>query len=470
MISGRDAFGQALLDLAAAHPEMVVLDADVSSSTKTAAFGKKYPERFFNVGVAEANMADIAGGMATCGLRPVVSTFALFLTLKAADQIRNVTCYNNLPVIFAGGYGGLSDSYDGASHQSIEDLAIMRALPNMAVVVPGDPIEVKSALEQALRRNGPTYLRLGRNPSAVLFADAPALEIGRIRKLRDGGDVTIAVCGIPTGMALAAVDELAARGVQAELLEVSTLKPLDADALVASARKTGRVLTVEEHSVIGGLGGAVAECLCRRQPVPIDFVGVPDCFAESGDYVPLMAKYGISPAAIVAQALNLLAAGPARLPSAAGDHRPPPEPLPPMTTYRCDHVHLKAGDVERTARWYVDTLGAKITFEGQFKGSKVYYLEIGGFTFIVFGQLQGEEGAAQPIEPSLRTRFGVDHFGFAVEEMDVAVGELRAKGVNVLERPWSPRPGLRICYIEAPDRVRIELSERKAVPPKQAGA
>jgi lactoylglutathione lyase len=141
-----------------------------------------------------------------------------------------------------------------------------------------------------------------------------------------------------------------------------------------------------------------------------------------------------------------------------------------MTTYRCDHVHLKAVDVERTARWYVATLGAKITFEGQFKGSKVYYLEIGGFTFIVFGQLQGEEGAAQPIEPTLLTRFGVDHFGFAVDCMESTVGELRAKGVTVLEGPWSPRPGLTICYIEAPDQVRIELSERKPAPAVGVGA
>jgi transketolase len=309
-MSGRDAFGQALLDLAATFPEMVVLDADVSSSTKTAAFGRKHPHRFFNLGVAEANMADIAGGMATCGLRPVVSTFALFLTLKAADQIRNVTCYNRLPVVFAGGYGGLSDSYDGASHQSIEDLAVMRALPNLAVVVPGDPTEVKAALEQALRRDGPTYLRLGRNPSPVLFATEPPLEIGRIRKLRDGGDVTIAVCGIPTAMALAAADELARRGVQADVLEVSTLKPLDAETLTASARKTGRVLTVEEHSVIGGLGGAVAECLGRQHPVPLDYVGVADCFAESGEYGALLAKYGISPASIRDKALGLLAAPP----------------------------------------------------------------------------------------------------------------------------------------------------------------
>jgi transketolase len=306
MISGRDAFGQALLDLADVHPEMVVLDADVSSSTKTQAFGRKYPGHFFNVGVAEANMADMAGGMATCGLRPVVSTFALFLALKATDQIRNVTCYNNLPVIFAGGYAGLSDSYDGASHQSLADLAIMRALPNMTVVVPGDSVEVKAALEQALRRNGPTYIRLGRNPSPVLFEKEPPLQTVKIRKLRDGKDLTLAVCGIPTYMAIEAAGLLAQRGIEADLLEISTLKPMDTETLIASVQKTRRVLTVEEHSVIGGLGGAVAETLARCAPTVMEFIGVQDRFTESGDYLPLLGKYGISIAHIVEKARRLL--------------------------------------------------------------------------------------------------------------------------------------------------------------------
>jgi transketolase len=305
MISGRDAFGQALLELAEIYPEMVVLDADVSSSTKTLEFGKKYPARFFNVGVAEANMADIAGGMATCGLRPVVSTFALFLALKAADQIRNVTCYNNLPVVFAGGYAGLSDSYDGASHQSIADLALFRALPNMTVVVPGDATEVKAALEQALRRNGPTYIRLGRNPSPVLFENAPRLETGKIRKLRDGADVTLAVCGIPTYMAIRAAELLSGQGIEADLLEISTLKPLDSGVLAESARKTGCVLSIEEHNVVGGLGSAVAEALVKLAPAKMDFVGVQDQFTESGDYLLLLKKYGISVAAIVKKSQEL---------------------------------------------------------------------------------------------------------------------------------------------------------------------
>jgi transketolase len=252
-------------------------------------------------------MADIAGGMATCGLRPVVSTFALFLALKAADQIRNVTCYNNLPVVFAGGYAGLSDSFDGASHQSIADLAIMRALPNMTVVVPCDPSEVQPALAQALRRNGPTYLRLGRNPSPVLFAQAPVAEAGAIRHLRAGNALTMVVCGIPTYLAVAAAERLAAESIDVDLFAVSTLKPLDGETLAASARRTGHVLTIEEHSVIGGLGGAVAEALARLAPVPMEFIGVQDCFTESGDYLALLEKHGLSVEKITAVARRFAA-------------------------------------------------------------------------------------------------------------------------------------------------------------------
>ena len=305
-ISMRDAFGEALLQFAPDIPELMVLDADVSSSTKTGLFGQQYPERFFNVGVAEANMIDIAGGMATCGLRPVVSAFAIFIALKGADQVRNVVCYNNLPVVFAAGYAGLSDSYDGASHQSITDLAVMRSMPNMTVVVPGDGVEVQQALKQALSRPGPTFIRMSRNPSPTLFEGAAELEIGKIRKIRDGADLTIAVCGVPTSLAIDAAEQLAQQGTSVDLLEVSTLKPLDTEALVQSAQKTGRVVTVEEHNLYGGLGSAVAEALSRRCPVTMEMIGVQDCFTESGDYGELMAKYGISTEAIVNKAKGLL--------------------------------------------------------------------------------------------------------------------------------------------------------------------
>lgn len=305
-VAMRDAFGQALVDLAGEIPELVVLDADVSSSTKTAGFGAAHPDRFFNVGVAEANMADIAAGMATCGLRPVISSFSLFLTLKCADQIRNTICYNNLPVVLAGGYGGLSDSYDGASHQAILDVAMMRVLPNMVVVVPADGVEMQQALRQALRRNGPTFLRICRNETPVLFADAAPLTIGKARKLRDGSDLTIGVCGVPTSMAMQAAEQLASQGISVDLLELSTLKPMDIEALVTSASKTKRMLTVEEHTIHGGLGGAVAEVLAKHAPTKMDYVAIQDRFAESGDYAALMTKYGISIQAIVEKAKALV--------------------------------------------------------------------------------------------------------------------------------------------------------------------
>jgi transketolase len=305
-VAMRDAFGETLLSLATEFPEMVVLDADVSTSTRTAAFGKRHPDRFFNVGVAEANMVDIAAGMATCGLRPVVNTFALFLTLKAADQIRNIVCYNKLPVILAGNYAGLSDSYDGASHQSILDVAIMRAMPNLTVIVPADGVELRQALTAALRHDGPAYIRICRNPTPVLFADAPPLEIGKIRKLKDGNDLTIAVCGVPTSMAIEAADRLARRGVSVDLLEVATIKPIDAEALAVSARKTGKVLTVEEHTIHGGLGSAMAEVLSQCAPARMSLIGIDDKFTESGDYDALLRKYGISVERIESEAMGLL--------------------------------------------------------------------------------------------------------------------------------------------------------------------
>ena len=307
-VAMREAFGEALLAIAPDVPELVVLDADVSSSTRTAPFGQRYPDRFFNVGVAEANMVDIAAGMATCGLRPVVSTFALFLSLKAADQVRNIVCYNKLPVVLAGNYAGLSDSYDGASHQAILDIAIMRAMPNLTVVVPADGVELRQALAAALRRKGPVYLRICRNPTPVLFADAPPLEIGKIRKLRDGGDLTIAVCGVPTSMAMEAAERLAEREISVDLLEVATIKPIDVETLVDSVRKTGRVLTVEEHSVHGGLGGAVAEVVCQHAPARMRMVGVQDTFTESGAYDALLRKYGISADRIESEAMQLRSA------------------------------------------------------------------------------------------------------------------------------------------------------------------
>jgi transketolase len=306
LISMRQSFGEKLLELASKIPEMVVLDADVSSSTQTIHFGEKYPERFFNVGVAEANMVDIAAGMAACGLRPVASAFAIFISLKATDQIRNTICYNNLPVVLVGGYAGLSDSFDGASHQSVLDIAIMRAMPDMRVIVPADAPEFTTLLEESLKLDGPTYFRICRNDSPVVTPEFPSQPFGRINVLKEGVDITLAACGITVPMALEAAQQLNVKGISAEVLNISCLKPLDAYTLIQSASKTGRVISIEEHSVIGGLGSAVSECLIRNHPVKTEMIGIQDVFTETGPYDELLEKYGISTGSIVEKAMEII--------------------------------------------------------------------------------------------------------------------------------------------------------------------
>lgn len=305
-IAMREAFGKALLNLSGDFPRMVVLDADVSNSTQTVHFGKKYPDRFFNIGVAEANMVDIAGGMATCGLHPVVSTFAIFLTLKAADQIRNVLCYNQLPVTLVGGYAGLSDSFDGASHQSIIDLAVMRAMPNMKVLVPSDAVEMEQALRIAMEEEGPVYVRSSRNPTPVLFGNQAPMEIGKVRKIHNGNDITIAACGVPVFMAIEAAERLETRGITVDLLNVSSIKPFDEKAIIESVSKTGKILTVEEHSIIGGLGCAVAEVLAQTACGKMVSIGIRDVFTDTGPYMDLLDKYGISTDQIYNTAVKML--------------------------------------------------------------------------------------------------------------------------------------------------------------------
>lgn len=301
-IAMRDAFGKKLVELGVTHPNLVVLDADVSSSTKSALFGKAYPERFFNVGVAEANMVDIAAGMATAGLRPVVNAFAIFLALKATDQIRNTICYNNLPVIIAGAYGGLSDSFDGASHQAITDIAIMRALPNMQVIVPSDSFQAEQALEYALTQQGPVYIRLNRNA----MPDLPKAAAISTVKVTEGSDVTIAANGITASFAAEAAELLKKEGIKAEVFSVPMVKPFGIEAIVESVAKTGRLLTVEEHVLAGGFASAVSEVFMKRGiSCRFDAIGIEDTFTESGPYIPLLAKYGISAENIAARAMAL---------------------------------------------------------------------------------------------------------------------------------------------------------------------
>lgn len=293
LIATRDAYGQALAELGGENPNVVVLDADLSKSTKTAEFGKKYPDRFFNIGIAEANMVGMAAGLALTGKIPFVSTFAIFGTGRAYDQVRNAVCYPHLNVKLALSHAGVTLGEDGASHQMLEDLALMRALPNMTVVVPADATETKQAMRALAAMDGPAYLRLGRPPVPVLFDDSYKFQIGKAPKLRDGKDVAILACGVLVGEAMQAAEQLEKEGVSALVLNVSTIKPLDEEAVVAAARQCGCVVTAEEHNVMGGMGSAVAEALARRLPTPMRFIGTQDTFGESGKPDELLEKYGL---------------------------------------------------------------------------------------------------------------------------------------------------------------------------------
>ncbi|MGH4039096.1 MAG: transketolase family protein [Sphaerochaeta sp.] len=302
----REAFGQALAKMGETHPELVVLDADVSSSSKSAIFGKKYPDRFFNCGVAEGNLVGVAAGMATAGFHPVINAFAIFLALKGADQIRNDICYNNLPVIIAGAYGGLSDSFDGASHQSITDIAIMRAFPNMQVIVPSDANQAEQALEYALTQKGPVYIRLNRNA----IPDLPVSDdfsSGKIIECKKGKDITIAANGITASYVNEAAELLSKEGIDTEVISVPFIKPLDGEGIAKSALKTGKLLCVEEHNVQGGFASAISEYFMKNGiSCKFDCIGIEDRFTETGPYDELLAKYGISAENIVNKAKALI--------------------------------------------------------------------------------------------------------------------------------------------------------------------
>jgi len=291
MVAIRDSFGQALVELGRENSEIVVLDADVSSSTKTALFGKAFPDRFFNFRIAEANMMDAAAGFATAGKIPFASTFGFLTVLRAGEQLRSSIAYPKLNVKICGAYGGLSDSYDGVSHQSVYDLAIMRATPNMTVVVASDDILTRKAVKAVAQYHGPVYLRLCRNEVPVLENEDRTFEIGKGILLRDGSDVTIIVTGILVSKALDAAERLKEEGIQARVIEIHTLKPLDEELIIKAAHETRGIVTVEEHSSIGGLGSAVAECVVQHCPVRVEMVAIRDTFAETGPYDALLEKY-----------------------------------------------------------------------------------------------------------------------------------------------------------------------------------
>ncbi len=301
----REVFGDTLCEAGDEFPDMMVLDADVSSSTQTRRFGERYPDRFFNFGIAEANMTGAAAGMAATGMIPVVSTFAFLIALRAGDDVRSLIAYNSLNVKLAGGYAGLSDFADGASHQAVTDLAVMRAMPNMTVLVPSDVETTRGAVHAMLEFSGPVYLRLSRGPVASLHDGDEGFEIGRSNVLRSGRHVTLAVSGTLLSECLNAAEELGRQGIDAAVIEFPTLKPFDAGALTALAAETGHVVTVEEHSIIGGLGSAAAEALAESGcPARLMRIGLDDCFGESGQYDQLLDKYRLSAPHIVRRTLE----------------------------------------------------------------------------------------------------------------------------------------------------------------------
>lgn len=297
--STREAYGKALVALGAENPDIVVLEADLSKSTKTADFAKHYPERFFNMGIAEANMMGTAAGFATTGKIPFASTFAVFATGRAFEQIRNSIAYPKLNVKIAATHAGVTVGEDGGSHQAIEDVAIMRALPNMTVLVPADGEETRQAIYAAAAYKGPVYIRMGRLDVPLLFDEKYTFEIGKANVIREGSDVAIFANGVMVAAALEAAEELAGRGVQVAVVNVASVKPLDEETIIRMAKATGAVVTAEEHTIIGGLGSAVAEVLAENVPTPMVRVGLKDSFGQSGRPNELLEKYGLTATDIV---------------------------------------------------------------------------------------------------------------------------------------------------------------------------
>jgi transketolase len=304
----RKAYGEALVKLGHANPDVVVLSADVSNSDFSFLFQETFPDRFFNVGIAEQALVDVAAGLAFSGKIPFANTFAIFFATRALEMVRTHLCYGEANVKLMGAYAGLSDSFDGPTHHSITDIAIMRSLPNMTVIVPSDTMAVAKLLPQVAAWEGPVYFRLNRNEVPVLFDDNYAPRIGEAMMLRPGRDVTLIATGLMVSRSLDAASVLASEGIDARVLEVHTVKPLDVESVVQAARDTGALVTAEEHSIIGGLGGAVAEVVSEAYPVPIKRVGLHDRFAETGPYQNLLDCYGMNLQDVIEAARQAVAA------------------------------------------------------------------------------------------------------------------------------------------------------------------
>ena len=293
-IATRESYGEALAELGKEHEDIVVLDADLSNATKTNTFQKAFPERHINCGIAEGNMMAIAAGIAAAGKVPFASTFAMFAAGRAFEQVRNSIGYPQLNVKIGATHAGLSVGEDGASHQCNEDIATMRVIPGMTVISPCDDVEARAAVRAAYEMKGPVYLRFSRLASPVINdPESYNFEIGKGITLREGKDITLIATGLMVSRTLEAADRLAAEGISAEVINIHTIKPLDEELVIASAKKTGKVVTVEEHSVIGGLGSAVCDLLAEKAPTPVKRIGVQDVFGESGPAEEVLSKYGL---------------------------------------------------------------------------------------------------------------------------------------------------------------------------------
>ena len=301
-IATRDSYGKALAELGAQYDNLVVLDADLAGATKTGTFQKAFPERHFDCGIAEANMICIAAGLSTTGLVPFASSFAMFAAGRAFEQVRNSIGYPHLNVKIGATHGGISVGEDGASHQCCEDFALMRSIPGMTVICPADDVEARAAVKAAYEMEGPVYLRFGRLAVPVFHEEGMKFEIGKGEILRDGADVAIIANGLMVNEALVAAEELAAAGINAMVINMATIKPLDEELVLAAAKKCGKVITCEEHSVIGGLGEAVCAVLSEKLPTPVKRIGVNDEFGHSGPAAALLKQFGLSAENIVAVA------------------------------------------------------------------------------------------------------------------------------------------------------------------------
>lgn len=306
MKSTREAYGDALLELGESNPDVVVLDADLAKSTTSIKFKQAFPDRFIECGIAELNMIDIAAGLAVSGKICYTGSFAVFISLRAIEAVRNTVCYANLNVKLCPSHGGITVGEDGASHQTVEDLSIVRSIPNLRVVVPADYYEAKAAVKKAAEIEGPFYIRMGRPAVPFIYDENYIFGLGKALRLREGTDVSIFACGLMVNAALGAAEILAKQGISSEVLNVHTLKPLDENAILESAGKTGRVVTAEENTILGGLGSAVAEALSERLPTPLKRVGIKDSFGVSGSSNELLEHFGLTAENIVQAAKDLM--------------------------------------------------------------------------------------------------------------------------------------------------------------------